>query len=383
MATGCENGGVRTVGVEEEFLLVAARHDHVAGVASEVLRVAATRGDAGGEVVGGQVRGALVPEFLEEQLEAYTSPHRAMPMLEAELRAWRATASSAAAAVGARIVASATSPLPVVPCHVRTERYDRIAERFGFVVRDQLTCGCHVHVSIASPQEAVGVLDRIRVWLPVLLALSANSPFWQGHDTGYASFRNHVLGRWPVSGSTDVFGSVERYREVVDSLVAADVILDEAMLYFDARCSRRYPTVEIRMPDVCLDVSDTVLLAALCRALVDTSAEEWSAGGPPPPTPTALLRLASWRAARWGTGERLLDPVTSRPRPAEDVVRRLLDHVRPALDRNHDEALVARGIDRIFDRGSGATLQRDVMASAGNLTEVVAALAQATRSHQE
>ena len=80
MATGCENGGVRTVGVEEEFLLVAARHDHVAGVASEVLRVAATRGDAGGEVVGGQVRGALVPEFLEEQLEAYTSPTESSPI---------------------------------------------------------------------------------------------------------------------------------------------------------------------------------------------------------------------------------------------------------------------------------------------------------------
>jgi carboxylate-amine ligase len=366
---------MRTVGVEEELLLVDEHHDRLAPVASTVLSIAAAHGDAG---TAGVATGSLVHEFQEHQLEAYTSPHHSMPMLEAELRSWRARASSAAAGAGAQVVASATSPIAFEARHVRTQRYDRMTERFGLTSAEQLTCGCHVHVAATSPEEAIGVLDRIRVWLPVLLAISANSPFWQGHDTSYASFRNQVLSRWPVSGPTEVFGSVERYRALVDSLIAADVILDEGMLYFDARRSHRYPTVEIRMPDVCLDVRDTILIAALCRALVETSAGEWASGARPPPTSTALLRLATWRAARWGTEERLLDPVTSRPTPADDIVERLVDHVRAALRRNGDEALVTEGLDRLFVRGTGSTRQRELLEQSGDVTEVIAALARAT-----
>lgn len=371
---------MRTVGVEEELLLVDAHHDRLAPVASEVLSIAAEHGDAG---TAGVATGSLVHELQEQQLEAYTSPHHSMPMLEVELRSWRARASSAAAEAGAQVVASATSPVAFETRHVRTERYDRMTERFGLTSTEQLTCGCHVHVSVTSAEEAIGVLDRIRVWLPALLAISANSPFWQGRDTSYASFRNQVLGRWPASGPTEVFGSVERYQALVDSLIAADVILDEGMLYFDARRSRSYPTVEIRMPDVCLDVRDTVLIAALCRALVETSADECASGTGPPPTTAALLRLATWRAARWGTQERLLDPVTSRPAPADDVVEQLVDHVRPALRRSGDEALVTERLDRLFIRGTGATRQRELLEQSGDVTEVIAELARATTDNDE
>ena len=363
-----------TVGVEEEFLLVNADLEGTSPVATQVLRVAAARGDAG-EQAG---RGSLVYELQEQQLETYTSPHLSMSTLETELRAWRTKAASAACEAEARVVASATSPVVVKPRRVHTPRYDRMAERFGIVTSEQLTCGCHVHVSVTSPEEAVGVLDRIRVWLPSLLALSANSPFWEGQDTSYASFRSQALGRWPVSGPTDVFGTAENYHALVDGLLASGVILDEGMLYFDARCSHRYPTVEIRMPDVCLDVRDAVLIAALCRALVETSAEEWAAGEPPPPVPTALLRLATWQAARWGVSEKLLDPLTSRPRPASDVIGTLLDHVRHTLRCSDDQALVTEGIDRLFVGGNGATQQRDVFAKTGYLSDVIAALAQAT-----
>ena len=253
-----------------------------------------------------------------------------------------------------------------------------MAERFGIVTSEQLTCGCHVHVSVASDEEAVGVLDRIRVWLPSLLALSANSPFWQGRDTGYASFRSPVLGRWPVSGPTDIFGSAEGYRAVVGGMLASEVILDEGMVYLDARCSHRFPTVEIRVADACLDVRDSVLLAALCRGLVETAAGEWAAGEPPPPVPTSLLRLASWQAARWGNCDRLLDPVTPRPRPAPDVIAALVDHVSAALVVYGDGDLVAERIERVFLRGNGATRQRQVYEKTGRLVDVVAALARAT-----
>jgi carboxylate-amine ligase len=392
MARLLHTGRVRTVGVEEEFWLVDACHDRLAPVASRVLRLAAEQGDtaragggAAGGGTGGVVRGALVHEFWEEQLEAFTSPHSSMTALEVELRGRRGAAAAAAVEAGARLVATATPPVAAIgtPHHVRAERYGRIGSRLGFVTRDLLTCGCHVHVSVTSPDEAIGVLDRIRVWLPVLLALSANSPFWRGHDTGYASFRHQVLGHWPVSGPTEVFGSVERYRQVVDELVATEVVLDPGMLYFDARASHRYPTVEVRMPDVCLDVRDAVLMAALARALVDTSAAEWASSEPPPSTPAALLRLATWQAAQRGIEDRLLDPLTSRPRPAGEVVTQLLDHVRPALARNRDSSLVDGGIGRLLARGTGATRQRGLLAGSGRLADVVAALVSVTAASDE
>jgi len=374
----CHTVGMRTVGVEEELLLIDAHHDRTKPVATQVLRLATARGYA-----DGGLGGSLVHELQEQQLEAYTSPQVAMAQLEEELRCWRSRADSAAREAGARVVASATSPVVVEPRQVHTTRYDTMAERFGIVAREQLTCGCHVHVSVASSAEGVGVLDRIRVWLPALLALSANSPFWQGHDTGYASFRSQAQGRWPTSGPTDLFGTAEGYRALVESMVVSRVILDEGMVYFDARCSHLYPTVEIRVADVCMSVTDAVLVAALCRGLVETAAEEWAAGQPPPPVPTALLRLATWQASRWGISERLLDPLTSRPQPASDVISALVAHIHPALKRSGDDALVTEGIDTLFVRGNGATRQREVLEKTGQLRDVIATLARITIGEED
>ena len=161
-------------------------------------------------------------------------------------------------------------------------------------------------------------------------------------------------------------------------MLASGVILDEAMLYLDARCSQRYPTVEIRVADVCLDVRDTVLVAAIVRGLVETAAEDWAAGVPAPPVPTTLIRLATWQAARRGIGGPLLDPLTSRPRPAPEVVATLVDHVRPALRGCGDEALVTARIERVFARGTGSVRQREAFARAGRLGDVVDALARGT-----
>lgn len=376
----CHTVGMRTVGVEEELLLIDAHDNQTTPVATRVLRIATARGDAGGDYAGS---GSLAFEFQEHQVEAYTSPHTAMSALEEELRSWRSKAASAAQEAGARVVASATSPVRVEPRLVHTARYVELAERFAIVAREQLTCGCHVHVSVGSSEEAVGVLDRIRVWLPALVALSANSPFWQGRDTGYASFRSQALLRWPVSGPTDLFGTAQGYRTLVDGMLASGTILDEGMIYFDARCSNRFPTVEIRVADVCLDVRDAVLVAALCRGLVQTAAEEWAAGAPAPSVPTTLLRLATWQAARWGISDRLLDPLTSRPRPAWDVIAELVDHVRPALHSSCDEALVTERIERVFVRGNGARRQREIFERTGSLTDVNAALAGATLGQDE
>jgi gamma-glutamyl:cysteine ligase YbdK (ATP-grasp superfamily) len=151
---------------------------------------------------------------------------------------WEALAVRAAREVPARVVASGTSPMPVRPEHVHDSRYDQMVERFGTTEAEHLVCGCHVHVSVASDEEAVGVIDRIRVWLPAWLAINANSPFWQGQDTGYASFRSQAMVRWPSAGPTEVFGSAAAYHRIVSDMVASRVLLDEDMVYFDAACRR-------------------------------------------------------------------------------------------------------------------------------------------------
>lgn len=363
---------MRTVGVEEELLLVDAETGRARSVAERVVN--AVGGDANADGPGG----SLTKEFQEQQLETDTAPHTQMGELKAEIRGWRDLAIAAARESGARVVASGTSPWPVEPRLAHDPRFERMAEHAGLTANEQMTCACHVHVAVQSDDEGVGVIDRVRIWLPTLLAISANSPFWQGEDTSYASFRSQVILRWPTSGPIDVLGSTAAYHELVESTIASGVALDEGMIYFDARLSAHAPTVEIRVMDVCLDVDDAVLVAALCRGLVDTAAEEWRAGEPVPDVPTQLLRLASWQAGRHGLDTILLSARTHRPEPARDVVSQLVDHVRPALKRNGDEPLVTHQLEQVLTRGNGATRQRSVLEKTGQLSDVVADLARVT-----
>ena len=270
------------------------------------------------------------------------------------------------------MAALGTCPVPVEPRTVADDRFATMSDRFGITTAENLTCACHVHVSVDSREEAIAVIDRIRPWLPTLIALSANSPFWQGKDTAYASYRTQAQSRWPTAGPTELFGSAQAYDELVASMVATNTVLDAGMLYFDARPSERYPTVELRVADVCLDAADTVLIAGLARGLVTTAATEWAAGEDAARVPVALLRLANWQASREGLAGDLLDPVTSRPRPARDVVGDLLEHVRPALRESGDEAAVAEAIEALLDRGTGADRQRATHQRTGGLADVVA-----------
>ena len=143
---------------------------------------------------------------VEEELllvEPGTRPCTTLDELEGELRRARAAAAEAAGRVGVQVAALGTSPVPVEPESVGQPRYQRMTEAFGLTAQEQLTCGCHVHVQVGSDEEGVAVLDRIQPWLAMLLALSANSPFWQGADSSYASFRYQAWGRWPCSGPTE------------------------------------------------------------------------------------------------------------------------------------------------------------------------------------
>ncbi|URN17456.1 MULTISPECIES: glutamate--cysteine ligase [Streptomyces] len=355
---------MRSVGVEEELLLVDPRSGEPRALSEEVLAVAARHHPGGGHAFSKELQG--------HQLEFGTVPRTAMGEVAAEIERCRAEAARLAAEAGAAVAALATSPLPVAPAITEDVRYHWIREHFGLTALEQLTCGCHVHVSITSAEEGVAVLDRIRPWLSVLVALSANSPFWQGEDSGYHSYRSRVWGRWPSVGPVEPFGSADRYRRHVSDLLATGVLQDEGMVYFDARLSRHYPTVEIRAADVCLDASTTVLVAALARALVDTAARLWREGRPPEVHGIGLLRAASWRAARSGLDGELVHPHTMRPAPAGRVVQALFRHVEDALEENGDHAHVRKALDDLLDVGNGARVQRGLLRRHGTLRDVVA-----------
>ncbi|MEU5161206.1 glutamate--cysteine ligase [Streptomyces sp. NPDC020875] len=362
---------VRSVGVEEELLLVDAVSGEPRALATAVLAAAARERSEGEEV--------FEAELHRQQVEFATSPCTAMGELAEEIRHCRGEAARHAEKLGATVVALGTSPLSVSPSLGFGERHRWLEEHFGLTTQEQLTCGCHVHVAVDSDEEGVAVLDRIRPWLAVLLALSANSPFWQGEDSGYSSYRSRVWGRWPSAGPVEPFGTADRYHAQVADMIGTGTLLDEGMVYFDARLSAAYPTVEIRIADVPLDSATTVLIATLARGLVETAARAWKAGQPPSQHRVELLRLASWRAARSGLEDRLLHPATMRPAPAETVLRALFDHVRDALDDHGDLLRAQETLATVLRTGSGARAQRDLLArSDGDLAAMVAACARRT-----
>ena len=157
------------------------------------------------------------------------------------------------------------------PVVTRNDRYQDMVEMFGAIARTGGTCGMHVHVGIDSDEQGVLAIDRLAPWLPVILGISGNSPFCEGRDTGYASWRSQVWNRWPSAGPTEAFGSLDGYREVSAQLVELGAARDAGMLYYDARLAVEHPTVEIRVPDVCTDPAISLLIAALVRGLVETA----------------------------------------------------------------------------------------------------------------
>ncbi len=369
---------MRTLGVEEEMLLVDVHDGRPRSVLGQVL-VRAARRHPPVEDVG--LHGAVEGEFQQQQIETHTPPTADLHTLRTEIRHWRSEAVAAARETGSSVAALGTSPLPVQPVGTKSERYTWMQERYQLTAREHLICGCHVHVSVESDEEGVAALDRIRVWMPTLLALSANSPFWNGQDSGFASYRSQALARWPSWGPTGRFGSADAYHRLVRDMVLSSVILDEGMVYFVARLAERYPTVEVRAADVCFTVEEAVVIAALCRGLVETAVQEWELGKEAPDVPTPMLRLATWQAGREGLGGQLVDWSSGLPKPCWTVVDSLVDHVGPALQAAGDLDIVQNGLALLREEGNGAMRQRAMLARTGRLVDVVAESVRATALH--
>lgn len=334
------------VGVEEEFLLVDAETGRPAPRIDDVIRDA--------EALAGD---AAQTELHRAQIETASPPCSSLEELRESLSGLRARMATAAARHGARLVTSGTYPGKMGgegQLITSKDRYESMAQRAGVLADEQLICGCHVHVTAGDADQAVAVVNRLRRHLPVLLALSVNSPFWQGRDSGFASFRTEVWSRWPTWGPPARYRDASEYRRVVDSLVAAGVIIDRGMAYWDARPSDRFPTVEIRVSDVPMTVDEAVALAGLARALV----VQVSDGGPDEELRPEWQRAANWMAARHGLEGDLLDPLHGTTMPARRAVEALLDMLAPALESLGDREEVTDLVGRIMDGGTGAARQR-------------------------
>ncbi|GAA3795640.1 glutamate--cysteine ligase [Sphaerisporangium flaviroseum] len=350
------------MGVEEEYLVVDPATRQVAPRAGEVVERAA---DELGEQVG--------TEITRFQVETKTTPCAGVSDLEAQLRRMRAVVAAAAAERGLAVIASGTPVLgeAVPPPITDDPRYAVGIANYRALHDEQSICAGHVHVHLPDRERAVLVSNHIRPWLPVLIALMSNSPFWLGRDTGYASWRTLCWGRWPVAGPPPYFASLAEFDDLVGRLTESGALVDPGTIFWDVRPSARLPTLEIRVTDVPATAEESALLAAVARALVLVSLERVEDGDPGPRLAGERLRVAYWRAARDGLDGHGVDPVTGDLRPAGDLVTALLDHIRPALEGTGDLDMVTRRLERLRAAGTGAARQRAAHARRGRPADVV------------
>jgi len=278
-----------TMGVEEEYQIVDPTTRELAARQARVLPVAKKA-----------LSDAVQPELQLSMIEIATPVCATLADVRRELRRARRDVIDAAHQNGSRIAAAGTHPFsawrdqPITP----KDRYRQIVSDFGQVARETVIFGCHVHVGVESRDVALDVMNRVRSQLSPLLALSANSPFWLGTDSAYASFRTQVWSRWPMSGPPLAFASKDEYDELIATLIAAGVIEDETKIYWDVRASCRFPTLESRVTDVCLTVDEAVMLAGLVRALVRRAYLAGQRNETAIAARHELVRAAHWRAAR-------------------------------------------------------------------------------------
>lgn len=339
------------MGVEEELLLVSASGEPLP-------RSKAVKEEAEGVDVE--------LELTRAQVEINAPVCDSSDELRRHLVDGRTKLAAAAAEEGARLLAVAAPPSgQALQLVTKKPRYQEMEARYGQLAREQGVCGCHVHIDVPDKAAALRVSNHLRPWLPALLALTANSAVYLGEDTGFSSWRWIMWSRWPCAGQPPYFESVEHYDRLVRTHLAAGSIMDERMVYWDARPSTHLPTLEVRVSDVPLTVDETVLIATLSRALVMTALAD---GGPGPELQPEVLRAAYWLAARDGLTGDSVDVLNAQPMPMVDVQKLLREHVQPALEELGDLELVEETTERLLTDGNGAVRQRRAFRESGDVT---------------
>jgi len=352
-----------TVGVEEEFQLVDAGSRALSPAVDAVLAAG-----EGTDLITSELSRSCV-EMLSPVFDTVADLARELPGLRRKMR-------GLAREGGAELAAAGTHPFsePTEQPLVDGDHNRRVEEEMGWVARTQAIYGLHVHVAVPDGDAAIRAVNALARRVPLLVALSANSPFWRGSDTRLASTRVKVFGMFPRSGLPPAFRIWEDFERHVETLVASGSVPDYSWCWWDARPHPKFGTVELRAPDVQTDASRTAALAALVQCLV---ANAGTNDDDPAPENPLFNDENKWRAVRHGMDARFYDFARGLTVPAREIARALVEELRPLSQSLGCEAEL-EGVLEMADRGSGAELQRAAFEKSGSLGGVVDHLVAAT-----
>jgi carboxylate-amine ligase len=366
-------GDPYTLGVEEEYMLLDSKtFDLVQHIDTFLAAVA-----------GHELEAQMKAELMQSVLEIATPVCKTPADVNQELRKLREYVTSVAAEKSLRVGSAGTHPFSLFEAQRITarDRYRSLVDQMQYVARRELIFGLHIHVAVDDPEKAIQVVNGLLVELPVLLALSASSPFWRGEPTGLASTRQLVFAAFPRSGPPPRFRDYTDYAEVVGQLEKTGCIADYTHIWWDIRPHPKLGTVEVRICDAVTRVEHAVALAAYCQALVKLYSERFDAGEEIPSFHRILTSENKWLAARYGLEAPLMDLVTGRRNRLQvaQLVRRRLKELEPhARELGSEREL--EGIQDILSNGNGADRQLRVFNANRDVTEVVREIADATEA---
>ncbi len=359
------DGPAYTIGIEEELMILDAESFELVNAIESMLEPPAA--------------GEIKPELMESVLEVSTDPCPNTAQAGEQLRALRAQVRETAARKDLTIGAAGTHPFAMWEDQriVARPRYRDLVSALRFVARQELIFGVHVHVGIDDPDKAIHVANGMRVHMPILLGLSANSPFWRADATGLASTRTPIFRAFPRVGIPPTYKDWKDYEKRIEFMIQARVIEDYTYLWHDVRPHPEFGTVEVRVMDSQTRVEHTLGLAALVQGLVKELAEHYDAGKRLSRYPFEMLDENKWLAARHGLDGDLVDLPHWDRVPARELARRLLARIR---DHCQDLGSLAEleAVEDLLERGNGAARQVVVYEANHDLREVMAEIVAAT-----
>lgn len=352
---------MRTFGIEEEFQFLERMTLRPADVAADVYAAL---------MASPQWADVTHKEFLASQVEHASAVFSSLEEARSSLLGFRRFVAERADALGV-VAASVGTPPQTTPFPSITdvERYHRIVADLGGIIADHQLSGLHVHIGVPDREAGVVALNAVRPWMPLLTAISTNSPLWRGHDTGYDSWRTILLRRWTIAGCPPSFIDAADYDRRVHRLLGIGGTKDLGLISWDVRLSEHLPTIEFRMADAQLDVESTLLVAALCRAVVShalTRPEATdAAANASAEVPPELLSAALLHSAHHGMRADVFDPISGGLAPAGDVLGRFVLMVADELEEEGDLDAVQSSVRRLRRAGTGAERQRAAFAIDG------------------
>ncbi len=323
--------------------------------------------------------GEVKPELLESVCEIATTPTRNTAEAGAQLRALRRQVRQAASERGLAVGAAGTHPFALWEDQrvVARTRYRDLISGLQFVARQELIFGIHVHVGLDDPDKAIHVTNGMRVHVPLLLALSANSPFWRGDTTGLDSTRTPIFRAFPRVGIPPRYDDFADWERRIEFMTGSKVIGDYTFLWYDVRPHPHFGTVEIRCMDSQTRVEHTLAIAALIQAMVKELAEHFDAGKELSRYPYEMLDENKWLAARHGLGGQLVDLPNIARVPVPELAHRVIDRLRPHADELGSAAEFEH-LEELLEGGNGASRQQVVYQANHDLREVVHEIVNAT-----